>query len=139
MTEISYLKILVPIAGPIPARDNVERIMRLAKRLRAEVIALNIVKRLDEVAKCEQGKEALRIFEDAAIKHSVKISTFLKEGELIQTLVDYANEQDPDLIVMGASEDGRMIAEWIVSDLRYKTDLPVVIEPHGFGKITGEI
>jgi nucleotide-binding universal stress UspA family protein len=139
MTKVSYLKILVPIAGPVPAKDKADRVMRLASRLRAEILALHIVKCLDDDVSCGAGREALEIFEDAAIQHSVKINSYLKEGELLETIIGFAEEMDVDLIVMGASEDGRMIAEWIVSDIRYKTDLPVVIEPHGFVTITQEI
>jgi nucleotide-binding universal stress UspA family protein len=139
MPEISYLKVLVPISGPVPARDKAERIMKLALRLRAEVIALNIVKCFEDEKECSEGNEALQIFEDTAIKYNIKITTFLKEGKLLETLINFAKDQDADLIVMGASEDGRLIAEWIVSDLRYKTDLPVVIDPHGFVTITHEI
>lgn len=135
MPEISFLKIMVPIAGPVPAKERADSIMKLATKLRAEVIALNIVSSFDDKVKCEQGNEALKIFEDAGIRHNIKITTILAEGELLPTIIKFANERDPDLIVMGASEDGRMIAEWIVSDLRYKTNLPVVIEPHGFGTI----
>ncbi len=139
MPNISYLRILVPIAGPVPARDNAERIMRLANRLHAEVLALNIVNSLENKSKFEEGIEALKIFEDTAIKYNVKINTFIKEGELLETIISFAEDHDPDLVVLGASEDGKMIAEWIVSDLRYKTDLPVVIEPHGFGMIAKEL
>jgi nucleotide-binding universal stress UspA family protein len=139
MTQVSYLKILVPIAGPVPAKDKAERVMRLASRLRAEILALHIVKCLEDNRSCVSGREALEIFEDAALHHGIKISSYLKEGELLETIIEFAEEMDVDLIVMGASEDGRMIAEWIVSDLRYKTDLPVVIEPHGFVTITTEI
>jgi nucleotide-binding universal stress UspA family protein len=139
MPEISYLKLLVPTAGPAPANEKAEYIMKLAKRLRAEVLTLHIVQSLYDKDKCDQGNRALKIFEDAGIRFNVKVNTFLREGELLRTIINFAEDNDVDLIVMGASEDGTMIAEWIVSDLRYKTDLPVVIEPHGFGTITTAI
>lgn len=139
MPEISYLKILVPTAGPAPAKEKAEYIMKLANRLHSEVLALHIVKSREDNEKLEQGNEALKIFEDAGIQHNIKVNTFLQEGELLPTIIKFAEENDVDLIVMGASEDGTMIAEWIVSDLRYKTDVPVVIEPHGLGTITGDL
>jgi nucleotide-binding universal stress UspA family protein len=139
MPEISFLKLLVPISGPVPAKERAEHIMKLASALRGEVIALHIVKCLDDKEKCDQGNQALKIFEDAGIRYNVKTSTRLAEGELLSTLIEHAKELDADLIVMGASEDGKIIAEWIVSDLRYKTDMPVVIEPHGFGTIAYEL
>jgi len=139
MPNISYLKLLVPISGPVPAREKAERIFKLARRIRAEVLALHIILDYSERDKFGEGTEALRIFEETGIKHNIKVNTFLREGPLLKTLIAFAEEQDVDLIVMGASEDGKMIAEWIVSDLRYKTDLPVVIEPHGFFTITQEL
>jgi nucleotide-binding universal stress UspA family protein len=139
MPEISFLKIMVPISGPVPAKDRAEHIMRLATKLHGEIIALHIVNSLDDKEKCDQGNQALKIFEDAGIKYNVKTTTKLAEGELLPTLINNAEELDVDLIVMGASEDGKLIAEWIVSDLRYKTHLPIVIEPHGFGTIAYEL
>jgi nucleotide-binding universal stress UspA family protein len=135
MPEISYLKILVPTAGPAPASEKAEYIMKLASRLRGEVLALHIVITSEDKAKCEEGNKALKIFEDVGLRYNVKVSSYLAEGELLPTIIKYAEDKDADLIVMGASEDGKMIAEWIVSDLRYRTDLPVVIEPHGFGTL----
>jgi nucleotide-binding universal stress UspA family protein len=139
MSEISYLKLLVPTAGPAPARDRAEFVMKLAIRIHAEVLALHIVKCLTDQEKCNEGNEALKIFEDAGIKNNIKVNNYLEEGELLPTIIKFAEEKDVDLIIMGTSEDGRMIAEWIVSDLRYKTDLPVVIDPHGLGSIANGI
>lgn len=139
MPEISFLKLLVPTAGPAPAKEKAEFIIRLAVKLRAEVLALHILTTSGDQEKTEQGKEALKIFEDTGLKSNVKVRTFLVEGELLPTIRKYAQDKEADLIVMGASEDGTMIAEWIVSDLRYSSDLPVVIEPHGFSTITDQI
>jgi nucleotide-binding universal stress UspA family protein len=139
MPEISYLKLLVPISGPVPAKEKAEHILNLARKIHAEALVLHIVKEFSDKEKVDDGKEALKIFEDTGIKYDVKINTYLREGELLPTIIGFAEEMDVDLIVMGASEDGKMIAEWIVSDIRYKTDLPVVIEPHGFVTITQEM
>lgn len=139
MPEISYLKLLVPTAGPAPAMEKADYIMKLATRLHAEILALHIVKNKEDKAKCDQGTEALQIFEQMGIKYNIKVNTFLVEGELIPTIIKYAEDNEVDLIVMGGSEDGKMIADWIFSDLRYQTDLPVVIAPPGFVTITDEI
>lgn len=139
MPEISYLKLLVPTAGPAPAMEKAEFIMKLASRIHAEVLALHIVKDRTDKEKCDEGNRALQIFEETGIKYNIKVSNFLEEGELLNTIIKFAEDHEIDLIIMGASEDGTMIAEWIVSDLRYKTDLPVVIEPHGLGTIANGI
>lgn len=139
MPEISYLKLLVPISGPVPAQEKAEHIMKLANRIHAEVLALHIVSDFSLKEKCNEGNKALKIFEETGIKFNVKTNSFLREGDLLPTIINFAEEKDVDLIVMGASEDGKMIAEWIVSDIRYNTDLPVVIEPHGYVSITVEL
>ena len=139
MPDKSNLRILVPTAGPTPAKEKAEYILKLAQRLQAEVMVLNIVRSFYDEKKCEFGKEALNIFEETGKQYNVKVETFLREGELLDTLVKFAEEKKPDLIIMGASEDGRMIADWIVSDLRYRKDLPIVIEPHGLGTIPEEL
>jgi nucleotide-binding universal stress UspA family protein len=139
MPEITFLKLLVPTAGPAPAKEKAEYIIRLATKLRAEVLALHILATSTDTAKTEQGKEALKIFEDTGLKFNVKVNTYLAEGELLPTILKYAQEKEADLIIMGASDDGKMIAEWIVSDLRYNSDLPVVIEPHGLSSIVDQI
>ncbi len=139
MPDISYLKLLVPTAGPAPAKEKAEYIMKLASRLRAKIVALHIVKNREDKEKCDQGNEALRILEDTGIQYNVNVNTYLAEGELLPTIIKYAEEHEADLIVMGGSEDGRMIAEWIVSDLRYNTDFPVVIAPPGFVTIADGI
>ncbi len=139
MPDRNNLKLLIPTAGPTPAKEKAEYIIKLVKRLRAKALILHIVKDVAETEKCDQGKVALKIFKEAGDKFNVEVDTFLRDGELLDTISKFAEDYDVDLIIMGASEEGKMIADWIVSDLRYKTDLPVVIEPHGFGTIAYEM
>lgn len=139
MPEISFLKLLVPTAGPAPAREKAEYIIKLARKIHAEILALHIVKDLSDKEKCDEGNEALKIFEDTCLACNIKITTFLREGELLPTIVKFSEDKSIDLIVMGVSEEGKMIADWIVSDIRYRKDLAVVIEPHSLGTISTQI
>ncbi len=52
------MKLLVPTAGPEPAKERAEYISRLACSLEAEMVVLHIVKNNNE----EAGEEAFKIF-----------------------------------------------------------------------------
>jgi nucleotide-binding universal stress UspA family protein len=133
---ITYLRILVPTAGPVPARDRADYILKIAQRLHAELDVLHIIdKTEDDPNKREEGQQALDIFQYAGQRFGIKVQTYLEEGELIPTLVSFAKDHQTDLIVMGASEDGQIVAEWVVSDLKVKTSVPVVIVPYGFSQL----
>jgi nucleotide-binding universal stress UspA family protein len=133
---ITYLRILVPTAGPVPARDRADYILKIAQRLHGELEVLHIIdKSLEDPTKKEEGQQALDIFQYAGERFGIKVRTHLEEGELIPTLVSFANEHQIDLIVMGASEDGQIVAEWVVSDLKEKSTVPVVIVPYGFSQL----
>ncbi|WP_455392371.1 universal stress protein [[Eubacterium] cellulosolvens] len=127
------MKLLVPTAGPEPAREKAEYISKLASSLEAELIVLHIVKDNNE----EPGKEAFEIFENQCKKDNIKIKTLFKEGEVVPTISAVADEEDADLIVMGASE-GRVVAEWLVADILQRTKVPVVIIPMGFDSLVFE-
>jgi nucleotide-binding universal stress UspA family protein len=133
MKAISYLKILVPTAGPIPASERADYIMNLANKLNAELFIMHILTPgvQDNEQRRTEGQEALEIFKKSAEIRDVRISTVLHEGELVPSIIDYAENNNMDLIVMGASED-RIVAEWIISDLKEQSKVPVVVVPTGF-------
>ncbi len=121
------MKILVPTAGPEPASEKAEYISKLASSLEAEIIALHITQNNDE----KPGKEAFKIFENQCNKDNIKIKTLIKDGDVVPIISKVADEEDVDLIVMGASE-GRVVAKWLVADVLERTKVPVVIIPMGF-------
>lgn len=136
MKAISYLKILVPTAGPIPARERADDIVRIAYRLKGELIIMNILtySTAGDLGKRREGEEALDIFSKAAERRGVRVTGIIQEGELVKTIKDYAESENIDLIVMGAGED-RIVAEWIISDLKEQSNVPVVVIPYGFSSI----
>ena len=121
------MKLLVPTAGPEPARENAEYIALLACSLEAEMIVLHITQNNNE----QPGKDAFKIFENQCNKNNIKISTIIEKGEVVPAISKVADSEDVDLIVMGASE-GMVVAKWLASDVLDKTKVPVVIIPMGF-------
>ena len=121
------MKILVPTAGPEPAREKAEYISKLACSLEAELIILHIAQNNNE----EPGKEAFKIFENQCNKENIKLKTIIESGKVIPTISKVADSEDVDLIVMGASE-GRVVAEWLATDVMERSKVPIVIIPMGF-------
>jgi len=120
------MKLLVPTAGPQPARQNADYIIELARKLKAELDVLHI---LDLAADRGPGDEALRIFKEAGNEKGVPVRTHLVEGNVVPTIVDMAEDMRSNLIVMGGSS-GTLVAEWIVTDVMNKSPVPVVIIPY---------
>lgn len=118
------MKILVPTAGVVPAKEKADYILDIAKRLNADVAVIHIL----DLGEESGGKEALKVFEDRGAEKGVNVTTHLKEGNVVPTIVDFAESENAGLIVMGATE-GRIVAEWILTDVIDKTQIPVVIVP----------
>lgn len=124
MRGFTFLKMLVPTAGPIAARENAEYILRMAKRLNSEVDVIHIRHKTES----SDGRIALQIFAELGEELRVKCRTRMILGEVVPTIVEEAERENVDLIVMGASK-GRIVAEWIVSEILQLTLVPVVIIP----------
>ena len=118
------MKILVPTSGIVPAQEKADYILDIAKKLNADVTVIHIL----DLGEGSEGEDALNFFAELGEKKNVKVTTYLKEGNVVPTIVDFAESEDAKLIVMGASE-GRIVAEWIVTDIIDKTNIPVVIIP----------
>jgi nucleotide-binding universal stress UspA family protein len=136
MKEISYLRFLVPTAGPIPARDRADEIIHMAQKLNAELFILHIITKENSgnVIKKQEGFKALEIFKHAAESKNIKITEILHEGEIVESMSKFAEEHKIDLIIMGAGADN-IVAEWVISDLKEQTLVPVVVLPVGFSEI----
>ena len=119
-------RILVPTAGEAPAKETAAYVVGIAKTLDAELTALHV---LAEGESAEAGEKALRIFSDLGDKLGVKVSGFLGHGNVVSQIVDYANQNNIDLIVMGASQ-GKVVSEWISADVMERANPPVVVIPH---------
>ena len=122
------MKFLIPTAGRTPAERNAPYVLGIAKKLGAEVFVLHI---LDPGEDDTEGREALDIYKKVGKELGVKVLTHIMEGNVVPTIVDFAEGEGVNLIAMGASR-GNIIAEWVVTDVLEKTNIPVVILPYGF-------
>jgi nucleotide-binding universal stress UspA family protein len=136
LKPISYLKFLVPTAGPVPARERADDIIHIADKLNAELFILHIItpENSGNVIKKQEGFKALEIFKNTAENKNIKITEILHEGEIVPSITQFAEEHNIDLIIMGGGEDC-IVAEWIISDLKEQTLVPVVVIPVGFSTI----
>jgi len=123
------MKILVPSAGTEPAKENVRYIVDIAKKLGAEILALHIVAPGDQTTE----EEVFSVFTKEAQKSEVPVWKLLWKGEVVPTIINVAQKEGVDLIVMGASE-GRVVADWVSSDVVGKSGVPVVVIPHEYCK-----
>ena len=127
------MKVLTATAGPVPAKRKAEYIVNVAKKLGANLIALHILQKGQSEAK---GQQALEIFDQAGQEAQVNVVGLLEQGDIVPTIVESAEKEGADLIIMGASE-GKVVAEWISSGVMEKTKIPVVVIPHEFKKAMG--
>ena len=127
------MKILVPTAGPEAANANADYIISIAKHLDAELVVIHIL----DVAEFGEGREALEIFDRAGQAAGVRVATYIREGEVVPSIVELAEEMEVSLIIMGASR-GRIVANWIVTQILSETKIPIVIIPFGVELIIPE-
>lgn len=118
--------ILVPTAGSVPAQSNAEYIVNVAKNLASTLLVIHIT----EKKPTPDGKKALDIFQAAADKQGVPISTEVVKGNIVDKILDVATEKKADLIIMGASH-GIVVHEWLATTILDKSKVPVVIIPYG--------
>ena len=133
---MSAKKILVPTSGYLAAKERVDTILDVASRLNAEVEVVHIRDPSVFVATTQEseGWEALKFFEEKGREVGVKVISYYTSGELVPSLLRFACEHDVDLILMGSSS-GRVIAEWIMSDIIEECDIPVLIIPQDLSDI----
>jgi nucleotide-binding universal stress UspA family protein len=127
--EFAFLKIMVPTSGAVPAQENAEYVLKIAKRMNANVLVVHI---RDE-GESREGDLALDIYDKISKDVGVNVRLIPAIGEVSQTIIELAKFEDVDLIVMGATE-GRNVASWIIEKIINKTDIPVVIIPWRYDK-----
>jgi len=121
------MRLLATTAGTMPAKEKADYIMNIAKRLNADVAALHI----SDYDHKMDGEAALKIFEDSAKRAHVKLIKVIQSGEIVPTIIETSVRVGADLIVMGASQ-GKVVNEWVGSDVIEKSKIPVVVIPHAF-------
>ena len=110
-----YKKILVPTDGSDFAKDAQLHALFLAKVSGAEIIALSVsenhfingisvseeIEQINQIL-TDRCKKDLQEFEDMN-DEGVKISSVIKEGSPAKTILEVAEKEDIDLIVIGSS------------------------------------
>ena len=110
-----YKRILVPTDGSEFARKAELHALFLAKVSGAEIIALSVSENhfINGISVSEEIEQINQILEDRCKKdlqefedmndEGVKISSVIKEGSPAKTILEVAEEEDIDLIVIGSS------------------------------------
>ena len=119
-------RILVPTSGPSAAAETADYAMQIADSLNATVVVLHVVR---SGKTREAGELTMEYFAEAGENNEVNVVTHFAEGALLDTIIDFAEENDIDLIVMGASQ-GTIVDKWISSDVRDNTSIPVLVIPY---------
>ena len=110
-----YKKILVPTDGSEFAKKAQQHALFLANVTGAEIVAVTVTEnnfisglplddeayQLNQILK-ERSEENLKEF-DELNKDDLKITHVIKEGSPAKCILEVANEEDIDLIVMGSS------------------------------------
>ena len=120
------LKILVPTAFQTAATETADYVMQVARSLNAKVVALHVVRTGDST---EAGELSLEYFKNAGLDHDIDVECCFRSGAVIEQIVDFAEQNDVNLIVLGASE-GRVFDKWISSGLHDSTVIPVLVIPY---------
>jgi len=118
-------KILVPTAGCTAAAETADYVMQVARAINADVVVLHVIK---SGGSKEAGELYLEYFANAGEESDVHVKCNFQEGAVAHTIADFAEENEVDLIVMGASQ-GRVVDQWLSSDVRESTSIPVLIIP----------
>lgn len=120
------MKILVPTSGVTPAQETADYVMEIASAISADVLALHAVR---PGHSSEAGELCLEIMQNAAKEANVSIECLLRQGPVIDEIIEAAEEQEVSLIVMGASE-GFVVERWLSSEVCGNTRVPVVVIPY---------
>ena len=125
------MKVLAPTAGPTPASRSADFIAGLCKDIDAEMVVIHVRSKGTRLSETEE-KEALRIFQEAAKTADVKVQTRLVEGDVVDSILDAADADSVDLIVMGATAEPEL-KKWIkgnaLIEVMERSSVPVTIIP----------
>jgi nucleotide-binding universal stress UspA family protein len=120
------MKMLVPTSGAASARETADYVMQVAQAMNADLSVLHVIK---PGHASEAGELPLETFKNAAEAAEIKVECFLREGAVIHQIIDFAEENNIDLIVMGAS-NGVIVDQWVSSDVCGNTNIPVLVIPY---------
>ena len=119
------MKIIVPSAGSMPDQRTVDYVINIVRRLNAQLVVLRILSEKEtEVA----GKQCLHLFVENGQEAKVPVNGILRHGDIASIIIETAQENSVDLIVLGVSR-GEIVAEWMNAGAMAKTEIPVLLIP----------
>lgn len=116
-------RILIPTAGVAAATETADYVIEVALAMDAEVFVLHVVR---PGKSHEAGELCLEVFRHAGEAGSVSVRGHIEEGVIAHQIVDFAEENEIDLIVMGAG-NGTVVDNWMSSDVCRMTSIPVLV------------
>ncbi|ADP77260.1 UspA domain protein [Methanothermus fervidus DSM 2088] len=140
-----YKKILLPTDGSKYAKKAAKHAAWIAEKSSGEIIVLNVIdtstllgvsledtmiqyKKLMEMEASEILHETKKIIKE--FNEDLKVKTKLKEGHVVNTILDYIKENKIDLVVMGASGKGgldRLLLGSVSEKITRHATCPVLI------------
>jgi len=114
-----YYRILIPTDGSKPAWEAAQRAVYLAKQCGSDLHVLYVVEGVkafktgihyrETVAEmAREGERAVKRVQKLAEKEGVACSTHVVEGDAAVAVLEFAEEHDCDLIVMGSVGKGAL-------------------------------
>jgi nucleotide-binding universal stress UspA family protein len=142
-----FRRLLVPIDGSAPSNAAVTLAVDLARDQRAQVVFAHAVEVLAEQYAAWEGtaelpsdpaerivtKEMLDRAQSAATEAGVDASTTVVHGDVIEAILNLAEERGVDLIVMGShgrSGIARALLGSKAEGMMRRSRVPVLIAPH---------
>jgi nucleotide-binding universal stress UspA family protein len=119
------VKIIVASAGSVPDQRTADYVTDIAKRLRAQLIVLRILSKKETEA---DGEQIRRLFVENGKMGKVSIIETISRGDITAVIIETAQEESVDLIILGASR-GEIVAEWLNAGAMERTDIPVLLIP----------
>lgn len=119
------MKIIIPTAGSVTDQRKAGYVINIAKRLDAQLIVLRVLTEKETEA---IGEQSLSLFIENCKEEKVPVNGILRRGYIAPSIIEVAEENSVDLIVLGVSH-GEIIAEWLNAKAMEKTDIPVLLIP----------
>ena len=119
------MKIIIPSAGSVTDQRTVDYVIDITKRLNAQLVVLRILSERETKA---EGEQSLRLFVENGKREKVPVNIILRRGDIVSVIIETAQEQSVDLIILGVSR-GEIVAEWMNAAAMERTDIPVLLIP----------
>ncbi|MBN1538633.1 MAG: mechanosensitive ion channel [Candidatus Thermoplasmatota archaeon] len=121
--------ILAPTSGFYTAQYTAPFVMQTAKKVGASVTALYIH---TPGSTDYEGQRALRIYNELAKSYGIDIKLIYKEGDVLENILEVAEQEEISLIIMGSTEEsifGRITRRSISQELLIHLSIPTMVVP----------